>query len=268
MKELIRKGQPAFGTWITLMDTVGTEAIAGVGFDWLVFDLEHTALTSRELVHMCQSVAPLPVSPLARVREVSEAAIKKVLSAGVQGVVVPNVQDRVQAEALIDWCKYPPEGKRGVGGARSWISTKVKAYEDLVVANEQTIIFVQLEHIEAVERAEDILSVPGIDVCYVGLDDLCTSMGVDLSEKYVDPRVEEALQAILAAAESTGVAPGIHSQTPEMATRRSREGWRILGVGGDLGFMTSGARVALEQVREALRTVNQADDPAAHIVLE
>lgn len=106
------------------------------------------------------------------------------------------------------------------------------------------------EAIDSVRRIDEILSVPGVDACYIGPNDLCASMGLVPSLEPAHPEFEEAIQAIKRSALKHGVPPGIHCATPETVTRRIAEGWRFLGILGDMGFMVRGARAA----REAIKT--------------
>lgn len=117
-------------------------------------------------------------------------------------------------------------------------------------ANDEILVVLQIEHIDSVRRIDEILSVPGVDACYIGPNDLCASMGLVPSLEPAHPEFEEAIQAIKRSALKHGVPPGIHCATPETVTRRIAEGWRFLGILGDMGFMVRGARAA----REAIKT--------------
>lgn len=247
-KALLRNGQPAVGTWVTLGDTVGIEALGRAGFDWLVFDLEHTALSTRDLVHSCQAVSRFPVSPMTRICSLGKTEIKRVLAAGVWGLVVPDIRNRRELENVVRWSKYPPMGERGVGGVRGPSSFDVSGPEHLKVANEEILIVAQIESVGAVETLDDILSVKGLDACYVGLDDLSVSMGIPPDQRDRHPKFKKAVDRILEACRRHAVIPGIHGGTAASVNDRIAEGWLMVGVGDDLSFMINGAREAVSAV--------------------
>jgi 2-keto-3-deoxy-L-rhamnonate aldolase RhmA len=115
-------------------------------------------------------------------------------------------------------------------------------------ANEEILVVAQIEHVDAVGKIDDILSVPGLDACYTGPNDLCASRGMTPSTE-PDPEFETMMQALLAAARRRGVAPGIHCATPAYANRRLAEGWKLVGVANDLRFLTAAATAAREAIR-------------------
>jgi len=255
-KRLLRNGQPAVGTWVTLSDTVGIEALGRVGFDWLVFDLEHTASSTRDLVHACQAVSRFPVSPIARICSLGKTEIKRALAAGVWGLVIPDIRSPSELEAVIRWSKYSPVGERGVGGVRGPSSFDVGGPEYLKIANDEILIIAQIESVGALDVLDEILSVEGLDACYVGLDDLSVSMGISPDARDQDPGFNAAVESILEASHRHNVIPGIHGQSAATINKRISEGWRLVGVGEDLDFMTSGAKEALSEINRKVDRVS------------
>jgi 4-hydroxy-2-oxoheptanedioate aldolase len=250
VKRKLKEGRPAVGVWLAIGDPITAESLAAQGWDWLVVDLEHNPIDLLAATTMFQAIGRFPCAPMARIPEVSELGIKRILDAGAWGVVAPNVKSREEAQLLADYGQYPPRGKRSLGSGRHALSFHTDAPTYFARADAEILRVVQIEHIEGVRRIDAVLSVPGIDACFIGPNDLCASMGLPPSLEPPHPEYEEAVQTILRAAQKHGVAPGIHTARPETASRRIAEGWRLVGCGSDLAYLTGAARAA----RTAIRT--------------
>ena len=177
IKSKLDKCQFTLGSWITLAHPAIAEIMSGAGFDWLAVDLEHSVITIREAEELIRVVALSGVCPLVRLSANDPVQIKRVMDAGAHGVIVPMVNSTSDAEQAVKAVRYPPEGKRGVGLARAQgYGSAFKRYKEWV--NQESVVVVQIEHIEAVNNMEAILSVDGIDGFIVGPYDLSGSLGV------------------------------------------------------------------------------------------
>lgn len=249
VKLKLKEGKPTLGTWLNLGDPIAAEALAALGFDWLVVDTEHGPITVEQMAHMFQAIGRYPVAPMARIPWNSEENIKRTLDAGAWGFVAPNVRSREEAELVVAAAKYPPAGIRSLGGGRHHLSFRTDPTTYFQRANDEIVVVVQIEHIDGVRKIDDILSVPGVDACFIGPNDLCASMGLAPSLEPSHREFEEAIQAVRRAAVKHGVPPGIHCATVENANRRIAEGWRFVGILGDLRFMTAGAKAARDAIK-------------------
>lgn len=250
VKRKLREGKAAVGTWLNLSDPIAAEGMASLGFDWLVLDAEHNPIDLAAMAHVFQAIGRFPTAPMARIPWNNEENIKHVLDAGAWGFVAPNVKSRAEAELIVAAAKYPPVGIRSLGGGRHHLSFKTDPATYYQRANEEIVVVLQFEHIDAVRKIDDILSVPGVDACYIGPNDLCASMGLAPSLEPTHREFEEAVQTIKRAALKHGVQPGIHCGTVETVNRRIAEGWRFTGILGDVRFMTAAAKA----VRDAIQT--------------
>jgi 4-hydroxy-2-oxoheptanedioate aldolase len=250
VKRKLREGRPAVGVWLTLGDVIAAESLAAQGWDWLTVDTEHNPIDLLAMTAMFQAIGRFPTAPMVRVPEISEAAIKRPLDAGAWGIVAPNVRTREEAELVAACGQYPPRGRRSLGSGRHALSFKTDPATYFERANDEVLRVVQIEHIDAVRNIDAILSVPGIDACFIGPNDLCASMNLTPSLEPTHREYAEAVQVIFEAARRHGVAPGIHSARPEAVNRRIAEGWLLLGCGSDLRYLTAGAEAA----RAALKT--------------
>src|SRR5437868_11583049 len=176
VKQQLRAGQPSLGTWLSLGSITAARFMARAGFSWLTVDIEHTLVGIETTTHMFAAIADAGCVPLARVPSNRHDHIKRVLDNGAMGVVVPMVNSRAEAEAAVSACLYPPTGTRSVGGSVHALNFGTSAADYFAHADEEVLVVLQCEHILAVEHADEIFSVPGIDAIFVGPNDLAASM--------------------------------------------------------------------------------------------
>ncbi|HSE92837.1 MAG TPA: aldolase/citrate lyase family protein [Methylomirabilota bacterium] len=250
VRHALRAGKPQFGTLLNFGDPLVAEMMAATGFDWLLVDTEHGPIDLAALATMFATITRYPVAPLVRVHAVAEENFKRVLDAGAWGVLAPNVRTREQAELAVSACKYPPAGVRSLGAGRFPLSFKTDPPTYFARANEEILVIVQIEHVEAVKNIDAILSVPGVDALYVGPNDLCASMGLAPSLEPPHREFDDAMRAVLAAARRHGVAPGIHAATTGTVNRRIAEGWTLVGMLNDQRLLANAART----IRDAVKT--------------
>jgi 4-hydroxy-2-oxoheptanedioate aldolase len=179
--------------------------------------------------------------PLVRVPLNTVENIKRVLDVGVWGIIVPMVNSRAEAEAAVRAARYRPIGERSIGGQLHAVNFATDAATYYARANEEILVVVMAEHVHAVENIDAILSVPGIDAVFVGPNDLHASMGKAPAFDSDDAQFNSALKRIFASAKKHGVAPGIHVLDAAQAQRRLNEGWQMIAVASEAGFMLSKA---------------------------
>lgn len=235
----LKRGEPAVGTWLTFSDTVSAQLMAGTGLDWLNVELEHSHLTIDQAARAFAIIAASGCVPLARVPFNTTENIKRVLDNGAWGVVVPLVNTRAECEAVVNASRYRPLGQRTIGGQLGPVNFATDSATYFARANDELLVVVMAETAEAVANIDDILSVPGIDVVFVGPNDLHASLGAAPAFDSALPAFNEALAKILASAKRHGVAPGIHVPDAAQARRRIAEGWQFVAVSSEAGLMLS-----------------------------
>lgn len=258
-KNLVREkllcGQPSVGTWLCLPDPVAARLLACVGFDWLTVEMEHAPLGIETAAAMFGTVAAqgaavqqqggTPTVPLVRVPSNCPENIKRVLDNGAMGIVVPMVNSRAEAEAVVAAARYAPQGKRSVGGFLHAVNFGTAPGDYYEHANEEVLVVVQTEHIEAVEAADEILAVPGIDAFFIGPNDLLNSMGQTPAMESSDPAFVAAIDHLLAMGKKHGVAAGIHTADAAAARQRIAEGFQFVAVASDVALLLAKAQAEL-----------------------
>jgi 4-hydroxy-2-oxoheptanedioate aldolase len=247
VKELLRAGKPALGAIVSLPCAPAAQVLAQAGFDWLWIDMEHGPINLETAHGMIQATQGTEAVPVVRVPWNLHWLAKPVLDAGAMGIVFPFIRSRQEAIDAVQAVRYPPEGVRGFSPAFAALRWGLSVPEYVKAANREIMAILLIEHIDAVGRIDEILSVPGVDLAFIGPFDLSGSMG--LLGQITHPREEEAIQKVLAAAKRAKVPAGILAVTPEDVNRRLQQGFQFIMVGADTAFLTAGAKGILSQVK-------------------
>jgi 4-hydroxy-2-oxoheptanedioate aldolase len=248
VKRALKAGQPSVGTWLSLGNIPAARFLARAGFHWLTVDIEHSMVGIETAAWMWGAIADAGCVALARVPANRHDHIKRVLDNGAMGVVVPMVNSRAEAEAAVAAMLYPPRGNRSVGGSLPPLNFGTTAPDYFAHADEELLVVLQCEHITAVENADAIFSVPGIDAIFVGPNDLAASMRSKDGKPPGGEATAEAMKHILATCKKHGVAPGVHCMSAEEAKVRIEEGWQFIAIGSELRMMLDGANAILKQL--------------------
>jgi len=251
LKARWHRGEVILGSFVHCTDPSFVNIYAHLGFDYLMIDTEHQPFNPETLQTLLLTIRASPSAPLVRVAANDTAMIKHALDFGAEGVMVPLVNNAKEARAAVAACKYPPLGKRGMGGRA--VTDFYRSREEYVrTANERTIVFLQIEDIEAVNRIDEIARVPGIDCLVTGQVDLAASMGLGWQPAH--PTVTEATQRVVDAALAHGVAPGLGLSGSDLEQAMSwiERGVQIVSLDMDWMYMARGARDTLTAVRRGL----------------
>jgi len=251
VKEKLKRGEPALGAWLSLPSIPAARIMARLGFDWLVVDMEHSAQNSVLMADMVATIADAGTSaPMVRVPTNSVEWFKWALDAGAWGVVVPMVNTRAEAQYAVECAKYPPRGARSIGGIFGPYGFGIADWPSYAkMANDEIILAVQIESAQALQNLDDILSVPGIDVAFIGPNDLHAHLGLTPSSDGAEPEFMAALERIKAGARQHHLALGIFSSNGEAAAERIRQGFHMISVTTDVSSMIAAAAQNLRVAR-------------------
>ncbi len=246
LREMWDTDGSALGVWLSVASTITAEAAARQGFDYVCVDTQHGATEYQAAVAMFQAIELGGGTPIARVPWNEQGIIGKMLDAGAQGVIVPMVNTREQAEAVVRSCRYAPEGSRSFGPTVAGMR-----HADYVGwAGTTVAVIPMIETIVALGNLDDIMSVPGVDAIYVGPADLSLSLGLKPRNNDGEAVFDDALTSIVEACGRHGVVPGIHA-SGALAGKRLDQGFRMITVANDLLAMRTGLIAELELARKA-----------------
>ncbi len=242
VRQRLEAGEPSIGTWLSLPSPEAAEYVSGLGLDWLVVDTEHNPIDIRTLAQMFIGMSKSGIAPMVRIPWNTPEHFKRVLDAGAWGIVVPMVNSREEAEQAVRAARYYPDGNRSVGGGRHAISFGSAAKDYYASANQQTLLVLQIEHIDGVENIAEILDVPGFDATFIGPNDLAASMGMGLGVplESEDPRLVEAIMHVRDSCRAKGIAPGIHTSGAEAVNMRIAQGFQFCAMASELKYLLSG----------------------------
>jgi 2-keto-3-deoxy-L-rhamnonate aldolase RhmA len=254
IQEKLRRGEVSLGSWISMGHVSSAEILASAGFEWIVIDTEHTAIDVSEVLRLIMAIEGRGCIPLVRLAWNDPIQAKAVLDSGAAGILVPMVNSKAEAELAVKSIKYPPLGIRGVGLARAQgYGQTFKEYVE--AANRDTLLLLQIEHIDAVNNIEEILSVEGVDGTYIGPYDLSMSMG--LPGQIHHPEVRAAMDRVLKATIEKGLAPGIHLVHPSDAESKihdfTKVGYTFITIASDILFLGDSAKLAFKTCSLAVK---------------
>lgn len=238
----LKEGKITFGSWITIGDSIVAEIMANSGFDWLTIDMEHSAITLNIAQNLIRTIELSGCTPLVRVRENNPMIIKQVMDAGAHGVIIPMVNSKEEAEKAVKAVHYPPNGFRGVGLARAQkYGFDFEGYKEWL--KKESIIIVQIEHINAVKNLNEILSTEGIDGFIVGPYDLSGSLGIP--GEFENKKFKKIIEEVIEIGKKSKKHAGFHVIHPdEKEVKRIIDlGYTFIAVSLDTLFLGSGKKL-------------------------
>ena len=251
LRKRLRDGEVVFGQMVLELFTSGIgPMLASSGMEFVIYDMEHGRCDIGLLAEMVASCRGSDIVPMARVPDRHFQPLSRVLDIGVRGVMVPRVETRAQAEEIVAQLKYAPVGRRGVATGIAHDLYRAGGPEFFAQANADTIVILLLETVKAFENLDDIVSVPGVDIAWMGHYDLTVSMGIPA--QFEHPLFLEAMDSLVSCCRRYGVAPGFLPATPEAAAHWIRKGFRAISLGSDIGVFLNGVRAFRQSVMDCV----------------
>ncbi len=249
-KEKLKRGEIVIGHFVLEFATPGIGyMIANAGCDYVIFDMEHTSFTQEMIRQAILSAKAAGITPLVRVPDTEYFLISRPLDAGAEGIMVPRVETRDQTLKIIESIKYPPTGIRGSAFGIAHDDYKGGDMEFATRnANEETMVIVQTETAKSVDNVDQILSVEGIDVAWLGQADMTVSLGIP--GQYNHPAFLRAFDKILNACNKYGVALGYIPFNMEEALAMIDKGVRCLAYSADIFLYSSALKSGIKQIQD------------------
>lgn len=242
-----KAGEALYGPFASLCSCDAVEMFGLAGFDFVLLDCEHGASDPYIAQSMLRAADAHNLPTITRVPNAYPSTILKFLDIGSGGVMVPMVNDAATAKIVADSARYYPKGKRGYAGMRSswygWLDVPTHVKK----TNDEMIVMVQAETVEAVSNIEAIAATEGVDAVFIGTYDLSQSMGIP--GQVNDPRMNEAFEKVLKAVKNAGKVPGIYAGNVADAKRLVGMGFQLIAYSGDTGLLANACRDAVKALK-------------------
>jgi 2-dehydro-3-deoxyglucarate aldolase/4-hydroxy-2-oxoheptanedioate aldolase len=234
IKELVGAGEIPLGHMVVEFWTRGiAKMLEGAGFDFLVFDMEHTGWTTGDLADQMAWMKGTHMTPVVRIPVSEYHHISRSLDVGAQGIMVPRVESADEVRRVVEAVKYPPLGKRGLSFCIAHDDYLLGDVPEMMQrANDETLVIVQIEKVGALDDLEEIAAIPGVDVLWPGQYDLSASMGI--TGETAHPRIAEAIDRVVAVAQEAGLLAGIQPTSVDQATEWIEKGFNCISYSEDM----------------------------------
>lgn len=255
IRQKLARGESVHGLWVTLESATVTELAVALGVDWVVIDAEHGHLDWKEINEHVRAGLRSNTVVLVRLAERSTSLTKRALDIGADGVVIPWVETVEQLKQAIRDCRYPPEGRRGIGGERATAWGQCLA-EHTAEANEHVLVVPLIESVSAVSHVAAMCAIDGVDLFFFGPADFSATAGY--RGQWEGPGIAEQILQLKDTINAAGKHCGLMTTSLEDLTQRHEQGFRMLGLGSDTGLL-------LRSLHQALQTVGSDRLPATSL---
>jgi len=248
LKEALQDGKVVFGPFLKFTDPAIVEIIGFAGFDFAIIDAEHGPISMENAQNMIRAAESVNLTPIIRVGNNDEALILRAMDIGAQGIEIPQINSKADAVRAVKSVKYSPQGERGVcryvRAAKYSSMDKFKYFES---ANKETMIIAHIEGVEGIKNLDEILSVPGIDVVFIGPYDLSQSLGVPGEVNH--PLVKEKMKEVVLKCKKNKVAIGTFADDIKTAKSWVSLGVQYMAFSVDVGILYEVSRGIVRQLK-------------------
>lgn len=250
-RERLVKGETVFGCGLQVYRSPEiARTFAAAGFDYVFIDMEHGAFDLETVQDMIKASVEAGITPIVRVCELLYSLCCRLLDAGAHGIILPRVEDPAVLKEALSWLRFPPLGRRGYGVNPTMVGYEAQGFKEIIEhQNRNTLAVVQFETTTAIERADELLSVPGLDVIMVGPADLSISLGVP--GQFDHPLLVSTVEKLIEKCKQHGVVPGIQTRSVAMSKFWAERGMRFVGSGAEHALLLEKAKEAVSQLRSA-----------------
>ena len=248
-REKLARGETVLGCGLQSYRSVEIpRTFAAAGFDYVFIDMEHGTFDLETVHDMIRASADAGITPIVRVGELLYSLVARLLDAGAQGIILPRVEDPDLLREALSWMRFPPQGKRGYGINPTMLRYEAKTFPEVIDhVNRHTLSVVQFETRTAMERADETLSLPGLDIAMVGPADLSISLGIP--GQFDNPLLVSTVEALIEKCNRHGVVPGIQTRGLAMSKFWAERGMRFIGTAAEHALLLEKSRETVAQLR-------------------
>lgn len=247
LRRRVLAGETLFGAWASLDSPSAAEFLGNAGLDWVLIDLEHGAQTETALLAHLTAVEVTGSAALVRPPSGERLRIGRALDLGAAGIIVPRLDTVAEVREAVTFLRYPPQGVRGIALLSRGARLGSVSHADVAAINQDIVGIIQIESPSALEAAEEIAAIDGVDCLFVGPADLSHSLGIP--GQFSHDRYRAALRRVVDACRAHGKAPGILLYDPATFKPHLELGYTFVGIGADVSFVNDGVRAALSFAR-------------------
>ena len=245
LRQKLNQNEPIYGLWVTLESASITEMAVALGLDWVVIDAEHGHLDWKDINSHIMAALRSDTVVLVRIAERSTILSKRALDIGADGIMIPWMEKVEEVEEAVRDCRYPPEGRRGIGGERATAWGQCLS-EHAAEANENVLIVPLIESIAAIPNVATMCEVDGIDLFFFGPADFSSTAG--FRGQWEGPGVAEQILSLKDTINAAGKHCGVVSTSNQNLTDRLDQGFRMLALGTDSGLLLRSLHQSLQEV--------------------
>jgi len=248
-REKMEKGGTALGCSVQSFRSAEVpRAFAAAGFDYVFIDMEHGSFDLATVHDMIIASHESGITPIVRIGELLYSLAARLLDSGAQGIILPRVEDPRLLEEALSWMRFPPVGKRGYGVNPTMIGYEARSFTEIIEhQNRETLVVVQFETAKAMERADELLSLKGVDVAMVGPADLSIALGVP--GQFEHPSMIKAIDGLIEKCAKYRVHPGIQTRSVAMSKTWAERGMRFVGTAAEHVLLLEKARETVSVLR-------------------
>ena len=256
LRQKLKKNEPIYGLWVTLESASITEMAVALGLDWVVIDAEHGHLDWKDINSHISAALRSDTVVLVRIAERSTILSKRALDIGADGIIIPWMEKVEEVEEAVRDCRYPPEGRRGIGGERSTVWGQCLS-EHANEANENVLIVPLIESIEAIPNVANMCKIDGIDLFFFGPADFSSTAG--FRGQWEGPGIAEQILQLKNTIKAAGKHCGVISTSIQNLSERRDQGFQMLALGADTGLLLRSMHQSLKEVDRDLLLATSLD---------
>jgi 2-keto-3-deoxy-L-rhamnonate aldolase RhmA len=248
-REKLSRGETVLGCGIqSYRSTEIPRTFAAAGFDYAFIDMEHGTFDLETVHDMIRASVDAGITPIVRVGELLYSLVARLLDAGAEGIILPRVEDPELLREALSWMRFPPAGKRGFGLNPTMLRYEPNTFPDIIDhVNRNTLSVVQFETIPAMERADETLSLAGLDIAMVGPADLSIALGVP--GQFDHPLLVSTVEALIEKCNRHGVVPGIQTRGLAMSKFWAERGMRFIGTAAEHALLLEKSKETVAALR-------------------